>query len=76
MNLVKADERILSDPEPFLVVSELADSSVNLVLRVWCESGNYLPIFFDMQENVKKTFDKKGISIPFTQREVHVYNNK
>ncbi|MDA0193814.1 MAG: mechanosensitive ion channel [Bacteroidetes bacterium] len=76
MELAKADNRIFADPEPFLAVSELADSSVNLVLRVWCESGNYWPIFFDMQENVKKTFDKKGISIPFPQRDVHMYNNK
>lgn len=74
--LVDADSRIMQDPAPFLVVSELAESSVNLALRVWCKSGDYWGIFFDMQENVKKTFDKEGISIPFPQRDIHMYETK
>lgn len=74
--LIDADSRILKDPAPFVAVSELADSSVNLVVRVWADAGNYWGIFFDMTENVKKAFDKEGISIPFPQTDVHVYNAK
>lgn len=75
MDLIKADNRIHSTPEPFIAVSALGDSSVNFVVRVWCDSGNYWGIYFDMQENVKKTFEEKKISIPFPQRDVHVYNH-
>jgi len=74
--LIAADERILKDPEPFVAVSELADSSVNFVVRVWAEAGNYWGIFFDTTENVKKAFDKEGISIPFPQTDVHVHQVK
>ncbi len=74
--LIAADDRILKDPAPFIAVSELADSSVNFVVRVWAEAGNYWGIFFDMTENVKKTFDKEGISIPFPQTDVHIHNVK
>lgn len=75
-SLVDADERILKDPEPFIAVSELADSSVNFAVRTWVEAPNYWGVFFDMTENVKKSFDKEGVSIPFPQTDVHVYNEK
>lgn len=75
-SLIAADSRILKDPEPFVAVSELADSSVNFVVRVWANSADYWGIFFDMTENVKKLFDKEGISIPFPQTDVHVYQEK
>ena len=71
--LINADERIDQDPAPFVVVSELADSSVNFAVRVWCDSANYWGIYFDMQEKVKLEFDKQGISIPFPQRDVHMF---
>jgi small conductance mechanosensitive channel len=74
INLIETDERILSDPKPFIAVSELGDSSVNLVVRVWAESKNYWGIFFDLNERVYKTFDKEGITIPFPQMDVHVNN--
>ena len=74
--LIKLDERILADPAPFIAVSELGDSSVNFVVRVWADSANYWGIFFDLTEKVKKAFDKEGISIPFPQTDVHVYNEK
>lgn len=74
--LIAKDERILKDPAPFVAVSELADSSVNFVVRVWADAGNYWGIFFDMTENVKKAFDKEGISIPFPQTDVHVHQVK
>lgn len=73
MKLIKADERIINDPaEPFIAVSELADSSVNLVVRVWAEAANYWGIYFDLHEKVYKTFDKEGLNIPFPQMDVHV----
>ena len=74
--LIKADKRVHADPEPFIAVSELADSSVNIVTRVWVDSADYWGVFFDLTENVKKSFDKEGISIPFPQRDVHIYNEK
>ena len=58
-----------------VAVSELADSSVNFTVRAWCNSGDYWGIYFDMQEKVKLEFDKKGISIPFPQQDVHLYNH-
>lgn len=71
--LIAADERVLPDPEPLVVVSGLGDSSVNLSVRVWAKSSDVWPIFWSMQEKVKETFDAEGISIPFPQRDVHLY---
>jgi small conductance mechanosensitive channel len=71
--IVDADERILKDPAVTIAVVALADSSVNFVVRPWVKSGDYWPVFFDLQETVKKRFDDEGISIPFPQRDVHLY---
>ncbi len=60
-----ADERILKDPEPFVRVTNLGDSSVDITCRLWCQSGDYWPIKFDMLEKVKKSFDAQGVSIPY-----------
>ena len=72
LKLINGDDRILKDPAPFIAVSELANSSVNLVVRVWADAVNYWGIFFDMQEDVYKTFAKAGINIPFPQMDVHI----
>lgn len=73
MKLIKADERILNEPaEPFIAVSELANSSVNLVVRVWANASSYWGIYFDMHEKVYKTFAKEGLQIPFPQMDVHL----
>ncbi len=74
--LIGSDERILEDPAPQVVVAELADSSVNFKVRVWCQSGDYWNIYFAMQEKVKLAFDENEISIPFPQRDIHVFNQK
>jgi len=71
--LIADDNRILKEPAPLVALSELGDSSVNFVVRVWCSSADYWNIYFDMQEKVKLTFDQEGISIPFPQRDVHMY---
>lgn len=72
--LADSDERILKDPAPQIVVGELGDNSVNFNVRVWCDSANYWGVYFDTHEKVKLTFDEAGISIPFPQRDVHMYN--
>jgi small conductance mechanosensitive channel len=72
-DLVAAESRILKDPECQIAVSELADSSVNFVVRPWSKTDDYWSVRFDLIEAVKKRFDKEGISIPFPQRDVHVY---
>jgi small conductance mechanosensitive channel len=70
--LIKADSRIAQDPEPFIAVSALADSSVNFTVRVWVDAADYWGVFFAMNENVYKTFAKEGLSIPYPQMDVHV----
>ena len=70
--LIDEDERILRDPEPFMALSELADSSVNIVVRLWVNPADYWGVHFRMNEQVYKTFDKEGLSIPFPQRDVHI----
>ena len=76
MSLLKADKRVLSDPEPQVAVSEMADSSVNLVIRPWVKTEDYWGFFFDFQKALKQKYDKEGISIPFPQRDVHLFENK
>jgi small conductance mechanosensitive channel len=70
--IVDNDERILKEPEVLIAIAELADSSVNIIVRPWVKSGDYWPVFWDMQEKVKLTFDQQGISIPFPQMDVHL----
>ena len=67
---VLKDERIVATPEPFVVVKELGDSSVNLELRVWCPSDKHRRVLFELLENVKIAFDDAGITIPYPQSEV------
>ena len=71
--LVKADSRILADPEPIIAVGELAESSVNFVVRPWVKSEDYWNVYWNLTEQVKLTFDAEGISIPFPQRDVHLF---
>ena len=74
--ILSNDERVLTDPPLQVAVSELADSSVNFVTRAWVKAGDYWGVVFDATETVKKRFDAEGISIPFPQRDVHVYEHK
>ena len=71
--LIEADERIDKDPEPLIVVHALADSSVNIMVRVWANTSDYWDIYFDMNENVKTTFDEQGVSFPFPQTDIHLH---
>jgi len=72
--LVAADDRILDAPACTIAVSELADSSVNFVVRPWVKSADYWGVMFDLTEAIKKRFDQDGISFPFPQQDVHLYN--
>lgn len=68
--LAEGDERVLADPAPQVFVSSLDDSSVGIGLRVWCATGDYLAVNWDLTEAAKARFDEVGISIPFPQREI------
>ena len=64
---------ILKDPAPNIRVNELADSSVNLICRPWTNTENYWSVYWDLMHSVKQEFDRAGVSIPFPQRDVHLY---
>ena len=70
--LISKEDRILKDPEPAVLVSELADSAVNITIRVWCKTQDYWDIHFEMIEKVKLTFDQEGINFPFPQMDVYL----
>jgi small conductance mechanosensitive channel len=72
-DVLAADENVLKTPQPDIFVSAHADSSINLLVRPWCKSENYWPVFFSAMEEVKLAFDREGVSIPFPQRDVHLY---
>ena len=72
-DIIDSDDRILKDPECQIAVAELADSSVNFNVRPWVKTGDYWGVKLDFTEAVKKRFDKEGISFPFPQQDVHLY---
>ena len=65
MDLAKADERVLDDPAPWVRVTNLGDSSVDLTSRVWCKAEDFWDLKFHLTKSVKEAFDAKGISIPY-----------
>lgn len=75
-SVLEAESRVLKDPAPMIGVLELSDSSVNFAVRPWVKTGDYWPTFFDLKEAIKKRFDEEGISIPFPQHDVHLYELK
>lgn len=75
LEMVGADERILKDPAPKVAVSELADSSVNFIVRPWVATADYWAVKFDFTEAVKLRFDAEGIIIPYPQMDVHVHKD-
>jgi small conductance mechanosensitive channel len=74
-DIIAEDERILKDPAPAIVVIELADSSVNFAVRPWVNVDDYWGVYCDLTEKIKKAFDANNISIPFPQRDVHLYQH-
>lgn len=71
--LVQQHDLILDDPAPVVQMHELADSSINFVCRPWCKNEDYWTVYWDITRSVKEEFDRNGISIPFPQRDIHVY---
>jgi small conductance mechanosensitive channel len=69
--ILDADPRVHAEPAPLIAVAELAESSVNINVRPWCDTGEYWNVFFDMQEKIKLAFDDNGISIPYPQMDIH-----
>ena len=73
--VLSEEKRILSVPAPVIAVSELAESSVNFVVRPWVKTGDYWDVYFALHENIKLALDANGISIPFPQRDIHMYQD-
>ena len=74
--IVKADERVLPEPEPMIKVSNLGASSVDIVVRPWVKSTDYIQTQFDLTKRIKERFDEEGVSFPFPQRDVHLFQEK
>ncbi|MEJ2472215.1 MAG: mechanosensitive ion channel [Desulfuromonadales bacterium] len=70
--LLDDNDKVLKDPEPFVELGELADSSVNFTVRAWVNAADYWPVFFAMQAQVYRTFGEVGLNIPFPQMDVHL----
>ena len=68
-----SDSRILKDPKPFVVVTKLGDSCVELVCRPWVKPSNYWGAYCDLTEKGKEALEANGMSIPFPQRDIHVF---
>lgn len=75
-DIISKESRIHADPEPLIAVAELADSSVNFVVRVWTDTGDYWAVMFAMNETIKNRFDAEGIGIPFPQRDLHIVSGQ
>jgi small conductance mechanosensitive channel len=73
--IVSAHDKILENPEPTIKLHTLGDSSVNFIVRPWTETEDYWDVYWDLTREVKLRFDREGISIPFPQRDVHVYTD-
>ena len=76
LELMTSDSRVNAEPAPQVLVNELADSSVNLDLRCWAAAGDYWALLFDLNKAVKQRLDAEGITIPFPQRDVHLFEEK
>jgi small conductance mechanosensitive channel len=73
MSVLDADDRVLKDPEYTVAVSELADSSVNLVVRPWCQASDYWALRFDLNRALKERLEAAGCSIPYPQQDIHLH---
>ena len=73
---MKSHPKVLAEPAPFVGVAEMADSSVNLVLRPFCAPEHYWDVFFDVNEQMKTALNQKKIPIPCPQRDVHLIKTK
>ena len=70
--IMAQEERVLKDPEVTIAVAELADSSINFVVRPWVKNSDYWPVYFELMENIKIRLDQEKIAIPYPQMDVHI----
>ncbi len=73
MGILERHPKVLADPEPSVAVCEMADSSVNFVVRPWCQADDYWTVWFDVTQAIKEEFDAQSVSIPYPQRDVHIH---
>jgi small conductance mechanosensitive channel len=71
LDLARANELVLTDTEPMVELVEMADSSVNLVVRTWCNTADYWAVFFSLNRSIKEAMDEAGIGIPYPQMDIH-----
>lgn len=76
MNVIKNNNYVLKNPLPTVAVAELGDSSVNLLVRPWVKTSDYWGAKWELTQQIKEAFDREGISIPFPQRDVHLFQEK
>jgi small conductance mechanosensitive channel len=74
--IISSHEKTLDDPAPMVRMHEMADSSVNFIARPWAKTADYWDVYWDVQRTVKQRFDAEGITIPFPQRDVHVFQEQ
>jgi small conductance mechanosensitive channel len=75
-DIISKETRVHADPEPLIAVAELADNSVNFVVRVWTDTGDYWGVKFALTETIKNRFDEEGIGIPYPQRDIHIISGQ
>ena len=71
--ILETHDKVLAEPEPIVRLHELGDSSVNFIVRPWVKKEDYWNVYWDITRTVKITFDEEGLSIPFPQRDIHLY---
>ncbi|MDD3276817.1 MAG: mechanosensitive ion channel family protein, partial [Kiritimatiellales bacterium] len=76
MDLLNKDPRVLKDPAPFIGVSSMAESSIDFAVRPWVNVADYWAVFFDLNEAIKKRIEAEGLTIPFPQRDVHLFKHE
>ena len=74
-SIIESHDKVLKDPEPVVRLHTLGESSVDFIVRPWAKTDDYWNVYWDVTREVKRRFDAEGISIPFPQRDVHVYDS-
>ena len=75
-DIIKKDKRVSGKPAPKIGISEFADSSINIYARLWCKQQDYWDVMFDINKNIHDGFNKNNVTIPFPQRDIHIFEEK
>ena len=76
IDMCQAHPKVLKDPTPFAGVTDYGDSSINLTIRSWVKQADYWEVFYELNKILKPTLDAEGVTIPFPQRDIHIFNEK